>query len=140
MADRLTQLQDIVNQQADNFCNSIGILQQCALPSKFSNFDRNGSQTPQQQEDYTNLFSSLITRCAKDIDALIESLPNDDTSTDLQVASLRRLEQENQLAAERLEEVVRKGELLLEQIQAALSDIAQQQLDIQQSSSDSQTC
>lgn len=35
--------------------------------------------------DYTNLFSSLITRCAKDIDALIESLPNDDTSTDLQV-------------------------------------------------------
>lgn len=37
-------------QQADNFCNSIGILQQCALPSKFSNFDRNGSQTPQQQE------------------------------------------------------------------------------------------
>lgn len=134
MADRLTQLQDIVNQQADNFCNSIGILQQSALPSKFSNFDRNGSQTPQQQEDYTNLFSSLITRCAKDIDALIESLPNDDTSTDLQVASLRRLEQENQLAAERLEEVVRKGELLLEQIQAALSDIAQQQLDIQQSS------
>lgn len=35
--------------------------------------------------DYTSLFSSLITRCAKDIDALIESLPNDDTSTDLQV-------------------------------------------------------
>lgn len=57
----------------------------------------------------------------------------------LQVASLRRLEQENQLAAERLEEVVRKGELLLEQIQAALSDIAQQQLDIQQSS-DNLTC
>lgn len=40
----------IILQQADNFCNSIGILQQCALPSKFSNFDRNGSQTPQQQE------------------------------------------------------------------------------------------
>lgn len=56
-----------------------------------------------------------------------------------QVSSLRRLEQENQIAAERLEEVVRKGELLLEQIQAALSDIAQQQLDIQQSS-DNNTC
>lgn len=40
----------IILQQADNFCNSIGILQQSALPSKFSNFDRNGSQTPQQQE------------------------------------------------------------------------------------------
>ncbi|XP_050544095.1 mediator of RNA polymerase II transcription subunit 21 isoform X3 [Daktulosphaira vitifoliae] len=139
MADRLTQLQDIVNQQADNFCNSIGILQQSAVPSKFSNFDRNGSQTPQQQEDYTTLFSSLITRCAKDIDALIESLPNDDTSTELQVASLRRLEQENQVSAERLEDVVRKGELLLEQIQAALSDIAQQQLDIQQNNDNNTT-
>ncbi|XP_050544097.1 mediator of RNA polymerase II transcription subunit 21 isoform X4 [Daktulosphaira vitifoliae] len=125
--------------QADNFCNSIGILQQSAVPSKFSNFDRNGSQTPQQQEDYTTLFSSLITRCAKDIDALIESLPNDDTSTELQVASLRRLEQENQVSAERLEDVVRKGELLLEQIQAALSDIAQQQLDIQQNNDNNTT-
>lgn len=52
---------------------------------------------------------------------------------------MRRLEQENQTAAERLEEAVRKGELLLEQIQAALADIAQQQFDIQQSS-DNNTC
>jgi len=32
-------------QQAENFCNSIGILQQSATPSKFS-----GPQTPLQQE------------------------------------------------------------------------------------------
>lgn len=49
-------------QQADNFCNSIGILQQCALPSKFSNFDRNGSQTPQQQEGNCVLYIFLNTR------------------------------------------------------------------------------
>ena len=28
MADRLTQLQEAVNHQADNLCNSIGIIQQ----------------------------------------------------------------------------------------------------------------
>ncbi|KAL1128898.1 hypothetical protein AAG570_013432 [Ranatra chinensis] len=135
MADRLTQLQDTINQQAEYFCNSVGILQQSAAPSKFPGFDRtlvlwygyklngslqlfrSGCQTPQQQQDdYAQLFATLITRCAKDIDALIESLPSDDSSSELQAQCLRRLEQDNQEAAERLEEVVRRGELLLEQV------------------------
>lgn len=137
MADRLTQLQDTVNQQAEHFCNSIGILQQGSVPSKFPGFERTGSQTPQQtqQEDYAQLFSTLISRCAKDIDTLIESLPSEESSIELQVQALKRLEIENQESAEKLEEVVRKGELLLEKIQAALSDIAQSQLDMQYSSS-----
>lgn len=46
------------------------------------------------------------------------------------MSSLRRLEQENQEAAERLQDVVRRGEGLLEQIQAALADIVQCQLDM----------
>ncbi|XP_041971728.1 mediator of RNA polymerase II transcription subunit 21 [Aricia agestis] len=134
MADRLTQLQDTINQQAEHFCNSIGILQQFSTPSKFPGLDRSGSQTPQQQqnqEDYAVLFATLISRCAKDIDTLIESLPSEDSSTELQVQSLRRLEAENKEAAEQLEEVVRQGEILLEKIQSALSDIAQSQLDMQ---------
>ncbi|XP_075218491.1 mediator of RNA polymerase II transcription subunit 21-like isoform X2 [Lycorma delicatula] len=137
MADRLTQLQDLINQQAEYFCNSIGVLQQFSTPSKFSGFDRNVSQQQQQQphqpqDDYAHLFATLIARTAKDIDVLIESLPNDDSSTELQIASLRRLEQENQEAGERLEEIVRRGEILLEQVQAALADIAQSQLEMQQ--------
>ncbi|XP_022124137.1 mediator of RNA polymerase II transcription subunit 21 [Pieris rapae] len=134
MADRLTQLQDTINQQAEYFCNSIGVLQQFSTPSKFPGFDRSGSQTPQQQqsqEDYAVLFATLISRCAKDIDTLIESLPSEESSTELQVQSLRRLEAENKEAAEQLEEVVRQGEILLEKIQGALSDIAQCQLDMQ---------
>lgn len=95
-------------QQAEHFCNSIGILQQFSTPSKFPGFDRSGSQTPQQQqnqEDYAVLFAQLISRCAKDIDTLIESLPSEESSTELQVQSLRRLEAENKEAAEQLEEV-----------------------------------
>lgn len=45
--------------------------------------------------------------------------------------SLRILEVENQEAAERLEAIVHHGQELLEKIQAALSDIAQAQLDMQ---------
>ena len=99
-------------QQAENFCNSIGILQQFAPPGKFSGFERSGSQTPQQnqqiQEDHAQLFATLIARCAKDIDVLIESLPNEDSSTELQIASLRRLEKENQEAAERYDRFVKR--------------------------------
>ena len=113
-------------QQAEHFCNAIGILQQFSTPSKFANFDRSGSQTPQQntnQEDYAQLFSTLISRTAKDIDTLIESLPNEDCSQELQVASLQKLEIENREAAEQLEEVVKRGEALLAKVQEALSDI-----------------
>ncbi|KAK9751229.1 Subunit 21 of Mediator complex [Popillia japonica] len=133
MADRLTQLQECINQQADNFCNSIGILQQYAAPSKFSSFDRSGSQTPQQQpqEDYVQLFTTLIARCSKDIDTLIESLPSEENSTELQLQSLRILENDNQEAARKLEAIVCRGQELLEQIQGALSDIAQAQLEMQ---------
>ncbi|EZA50564.1 hypothetical protein DMN91_003658 [Ooceraea biroi] len=132
MADRLTQLQDTINQQAEHFCNSVGILQQYSTPSKFPGFDRIGTPQPHQpQEDYAALFANLIARCAKDIDTLIESLPSEESSQELQVASLSRLEQENQQAGEQLEEVVRQGEALLQRIQVALQDIAQSQLDMQ---------
>lgn len=45
-----------------------------------------------------------------------------------QAASLRQLEEENHEAAARLEEVVSRGDMLLEKIQSALADIAQSQL------------
>lgn len=48
--------------------------------------------------------------------------------TSCQAASLRQLEEENHDAAARLEEVVYRGDMLLEKIQSALADIAQSQL------------
>ncbi|XP_033216884.1 mediator of RNA polymerase II transcription subunit 21 [Belonocnema kinseyi] len=132
MADRLTQLQDMINQQAEHFCNSIGVLQQYSTPSRFPGFDRPQTIQPTQpQEDYAALFATLIAKCAKDIDILIDSLPSEESSQELQLASLNRLEKENQEAGEKLEEVVREGEALLARIQAALQDIAQSQLDMQ---------
>lgn len=46
-----------------------------------------------------------LQRCAKDIDTLIESLPNEESSQEIQAQSFRRLEVENQDAAKLLEEV-----------------------------------
>ena len=167
MADRLTQLQDTVNQvsslisyneyfnklinnfqQAEHFCNSVGILQLSAIPSKFAGFDRPGTDDrissgglktgnsnsnpkvpPPPTEDYAQLFSTLIARTAKDIEQLIDSLPSEESSQELQFQSLKRLEKENQDAAENLEDMVAKGEQLLEKIQKCLADIASSQLE-----------
>ncbi len=55
--------------------------------------------------DHTNLFSQLIARTAKDIEQLIDSLPSEESSADLQASSLKKLETENQEAADKLVEV-----------------------------------
>ena len=133
MADRLTQLQDCVNLQAENFCNSIGILQQFAQPSFFTDFEKGSASKAGQNgtsEDYAQLFASLIAKTAKEIDILIDSLPSEESSPELQAAHLRQLEQENLETAAKLEESVRRGEKLLEQIQSLLQDIAQSQLQL----------
>ncbi|NXD77888.1 MED21 polymerase, partial [Halcyon senegalensis] len=133
MADRLTQLQDAVNSLADQFCNAIGVLQQCGPPASFSNIQTaiNKDQPANPTEGkslYAQLFAALIARTAKDIDVLIDSLPSEESTAALQAASLYRLEEENHEAAARLEEVVYRGDMLLEKIQSALADIAQSQL------------
>ncbi|XP_069619187.1 mediator of RNA polymerase II transcription subunit 21 isoform X3 [Ranitomeya imitator] len=123
---------------ADQFCNAIGVLQQCAPPASFSNIQTsvNKEQPSSPTEEYAQLFAALIARTAKDIDVLIESLPSEESTAALQVrraaalqaASLYQLEEENHAAAARLEEVVFRGDMLLEKIQTALADIAQSQL------------
>lgn len=125
-----TQLQDALNSLADQFCNAIGVLQQCAPPASFSNIQTsiNKDQPPNPTEEYAQLFAALIARTAKDIDVLIDSLPSEESTAALQAASLYQLEEENHAAAARLEEVVYRGDMLLEKIQSALADIAQSQL------------
>lgn len=131
MTDRLTQLQEAVNCQAENLCNAIGILQQSAPPSPFTEFERPQSENQEKQqpaEDYPQLFAQYIVRTAKDIDVLIDSLPSEDSTPELQAASLRRLELDNQEAAAKLKDAVKRCEDLLEKVQGILKEIAKSQL------------
>ncbi|KAF7489093.1 Mediator of RNA polymerase II transcription subunit 21 [Sarcoptes scabiei] len=196
MADRLTQLQDAVNVQAENLCNSIGFLQQCARPTPFTEFcsfsrtssvayqqvlsqagipidlgeennqneieengkdkliiengsgginstnnvqanrvngvNNNGTtndydntiQPVQEQADNSKFFAKLITKTAKDIDLIIDSLPSRDMEPELQEAHIRRLEDENREEARKLEEIIAKAEQIRDVIKNALEDIA----------------
>ncbi|XP_028396652.1 mediator of RNA polymerase II transcription subunit 21-like isoform X2 [Dendronephthya gigantea] len=114
MADRVSQLQDALNELANHFCNSIGILQQTAQPSPFPGFEKEDTDMKQDkvvnnQEGHGKLFATLIARTAKDIDFLVDSLPSEECSTELQIASLDKLQQENEEAAKKLEQAVQKG-------------------------------
>jgi mediator of RNA polymerase II transcription subunit 21 len=132
MTDRLTQLQEAVNCQAENLCNAIGILQQYAPPSPFPEFERpapdNAEKQQQPTEDYPRMFAQCIVRTAKDIDVLIDSLPSEDSTPELQAACLRRLELDNQEAAAKLEDAVKRCEKLLEKVQGILRNVARAQL------------
>lgn len=130
MADRLTQLQDAVNAQAENICNSIGVLQGNAPPSILPDFDKSPRKTEPYKEDFCQTFATLIANTAKEIDVLIDFLPSEDITQDSQ-EDVKRLDKENKDAALKLEKVVNAGEILLEQIRKALRDIAQSQIEIQ---------
>ncbi|GMT03773.1 hypothetical protein PENTCL1PPCAC_25947, partial [Pristionchus entomophagus] len=77
MSDRLTQLQECINEQAGHFCNSIGVLQGTAQPC---GFDTNKEM---QDEQYCDLYASLVARTAKDIELFIDSIPIEENMNDL---------------------------------------------------------
>ena len=129
MADRLTQLQDAVSAQAENICNSIGVLQATSSPVPVLE-DKPPIKVEQQKEDYCQTFATLIANTAKEIDILIDCLPSEDITLESQ-EDLKRLDRENKEAAVKLEKVVHAGEILLELIRKVLHDIAQSQIEIQ---------
>jgi len=132
MADRLSQLQDAVNQQAENLCNAVGILFQQAPPAPFPNFDKN-SKTPSSADevyDHKKMFASLISRNAKDIDILIDSLPSEDSCAELQASGMRESEMASEEAAAALHKEVDHGDTLLEDISLALTDVSNLNLTI----------
>ena len=125
MSDRVTQLQDLIDEQAANLCNAVGVLQQ-SVPStthfeaptqgasdgdKPSNTSAptsgtatvstaaasaaasaaagaSAAQAPSGDE-LVELFARSISRTAKQIDLLIDSLPSEEASADIQLAGIR---------------------------------------------------
>ncbi|KAI1705540.1 subunit 21 of mediator complex domain-containing protein [Ditylenchus destructor] len=123
MADRLTQIQDLVNDLANFMCDSIGVLQASATPCEFGQASKELIEEPN-----CKLFATHIARTAKDIEILIDSLPPDEHSTEDHEKMLLELDEERAKAAKELENTVGKAELLTEEITAMLSSIAQIQM------------
>ena len=72
-------------QLANHFCNSIGVLQQDAVPTGQESENKDTTSATSNQDNTTVLFASLITRTAQDIDILIDSLPSHEYTEEMQV-------------------------------------------------------
>ena len=70
----------------------------------------------------------MITRKIKDIDTLIDSLPSEASTKQLQNAALEKMHVENEKQGDELERQVGEAEKMLEQISACLEDISNTQL------------
>ena len=88
-------------------------------PSPLSGFGntKGPHHHPVDNTDHTQLFAQMIARTGKDIEVLIDSLPGEESTAELQAAGLRELEQESEVAGEQLRQTVKQGEQLLASLQ-----------------------
>ena len=125
MTDRISQLQNSVNELATYMCNATGCLQQIAVPINFPEFtsqkNKNlaSSTIPQtahdEIENNIELFSDLIAKTCRDIDVIASSLPKSESNSEQQMERIAKLNLKNKSQAEELEMLIEQGtELLLE--------------------------
>lgn len=125
MADRLTQIQDLINDMANHMCNSIGVLQaDPKLSCEFGNVS-----TEIEEETNCQLFAQHIAHTAKDIELLIESLPSDEPSIEQHEKELLDLDDQRAQAAKELELAVERAEELTSKFKELLSKIARVQME-----------
>ncbi|KAF8363743.1 mdt-21 [Pristionchus pacificus] len=122
MSDRLTQLQECINEQAGHFCNSIGILQGSATPC---GFDTNKEL---QADMHCDNYASFIARTAKDIELLIDSIPIEENMNDLNKEELTTANDKRKELSDQLVDAMDDGEELLSHLREKLDQIAQVQI------------
>ncbi|CAH8442566.1 unnamed protein product [Heterobilharzia americana] len=137
MADRLTELQDAINLQAENLCNAIGVIQQVAQPSFFADFNwASRSAKPEYQaflqaqpsDDIARSFAVAISATAKQLDALIGALPEEEASAEIQRATVHKLLEAYRTEGAKLARITTKLESRLVEVRRCLTAIAQTQL------------
>uniref|UniRef100_A0A183TAR9 Mediator of RNA polymerase II transcription subunit 21 n=1 Tax=Schistocephalus solidus TaxID=70667 RepID=A0A183TAR9_SCHSO len=135
----LTELQDAVNLQAQNLCNAVGVIQQVAQPSFFPelNWTARASRPEyqalfpdqSQQGDIAFNFASAIAATAKQIEILINSLPGEEVSLELQDEANRRHIRDYRAESAKLVQLITHGfQHRLSAVRRLLSRIAETQL------------
>ncbi|KAI9321192.1 mediator complex, subunit Med21 [Obelidium mucronatum] len=134
MADRVTQIQDCLDKLAEIMYISLGVTQRdaplVALNEKTPVTAWSEEQIRNNSQSIRALaadVSSDIVQTCKVIDFLVDSLPGLDQSVDDQLDTLRVLELESEKAGDEMETWIYEAEILLDNVNAALRYIADDQ-------------
>ncbi|CAI4227034.1 unnamed protein product [Auanema sp. JU1783] len=124
MADRLTQLQDIINDLALFMTNAVGVLQATAPPCDF-----NSCSKELEEEPHCEHFAMHVAQTCKDIDIIIDSFTTEEMTADETREELMATDSKRSIAARELEAAVTEGDELIQRIQKRLKDVADVQIE-----------
>ncbi|KAJ3009914.1 UNVERIFIED_CONTAM: Mediator of RNA polymerase II transcription subunit 21 [Siphonaria sp. JEL0065] len=132
--DRLTQIQDCLDKLAEMMFISLGVTQRDAPLVALNDKTPVTAWTEEQIRNNTHTVKSLaadvstdIVQTCKVIDYLIDSLPGIDQSAESQMETLAFLEKDSDNAGVEMDDWILKAEHMLDQVNAALRFIADDQ-------------
>uniref|UniRef100_A0A0N5CBT0 Mediator of RNA polymerase II transcription subunit 21 n=1 Tax=Strongyloides papillosus TaxID=174720 RepID=A0A0N5CBT0_STREA len=124
MTDRITSLQDSINNLADQMANGIGVLQLNAGPCPL------GEVTDFiKEENLSEIYASDIAFTSKIIDNLIESLPSIENNEEKTANELAKINVQRQQETAKLKKEINEASKLLKILSEALDDISKTQIE-----------